>query len=99
MRSRIEPMKRIARSQRRHRELIRNYFRAQEPISSGVVEGLNHKAKVTMRKSYGGHSCFSANSARGGSGTNSVLNLHIIETKHVNWVTLFHIRIPYRCQH
>jgi len=53
MRSRIEPMKKIARSLRQHRELILNYFRAQKLISSGVVEGLNNKAKVTMRKSYG----------------------------------------------
>jgi transposase len=28
-------------------------FRGQKLISSGVVEGLNNKAKVTMRKSYG----------------------------------------------
>jgi transposase len=28
-------------------------FRAQKLISSGVVAGLNNKAKVTMRKSYG----------------------------------------------
>jgi transposase len=34
-------------------ELILNYFRAQKLLSSGVVEGLNNKAKVTMRKSYG----------------------------------------------
>ena len=53
MRSRIEPMKKIARSLRHHRELILNYFRAQKLLSSGVVEGLNNKAKVTMRKSYG----------------------------------------------
>jgi transposase len=53
MRSRIEPMKKIARSLRTHRELILNYFRAQKLLSSGVVEGLNNKAKVTMRKSYG----------------------------------------------
>jgi transposase len=53
MRSRIEPLKKIARSLRQHRELILNYFRAQKLISSGVVEGLNNKAKVTMRKSYG----------------------------------------------
>jgi transposase len=53
MRSRIEPMKKIARSLRQHRELILNYFRAQKLISTGVVEGLNNKAKVTMRKSYG----------------------------------------------
>lgn len=53
MRSRIEPMKKIARSLRQHRELILNYFRANKLLSSGVVEGLNNKAKVTMRKSYG----------------------------------------------
>ena len=53
IRSRIEPMKKIARSLRHHRELILNYFRAQKLLSSGVVEGLNNKAKLTMRKSYG----------------------------------------------
>ena len=53
MRSRIEPMKKIVRSLREHRELILNDFRAQKLLSSGVVEGLNNKAKVTMRKSYG----------------------------------------------
>src|SRR5437762_9515086 len=53
MRSRIEPMKKIARTLRQHRELILNYFRAKKQFSSGVVEGLNNKAKVTMRKSYG----------------------------------------------
>jgi transposase len=53
MRSRIEPMKKIARSLHEHRDLILNYFRAQKLLSSGVVEGLNNKAKVTMRKSYG----------------------------------------------
>ena len=39
MRSRIEPMKKIARSLRQHRELILNYFRAQKLLSSGAVEG------------------------------------------------------------
>ena len=53
MRSRIEPMKKIARSLRQHRELILNYFRAQRLISSRVAEGLNNKAKITMRRSYG----------------------------------------------
>jgi transposase len=53
MRSRIEPMKKVARTLRQHRDLILNYFRAQKLFSSGVVEGLNNKAKVTMRKSYG----------------------------------------------
>ena len=53
MRSRIEPMKKFARTIRAHRELILNYFRARKQFSSGVVEGLNNKAKVTMRKAYG----------------------------------------------
>jgi transposase len=53
MRSRIEPMKKIARTLRKHRTLILNYFKAKKEFSSGVVEGLNNKAKVTMRKSYG----------------------------------------------
>jgi Transposase len=43
----------IARPLREHRELILNHFRAQKLLSSGVVEGLNNKTKVTMRKSYG----------------------------------------------
>jgi transposase len=33
--------------------LILNYYRARKQLSSGVVEGLNNKAKLTMRKSYG----------------------------------------------
>jgi len=53
MRSRIEPMKRVARSLRSHRELLLNWFRAKGTISAGVVEGMNNKVKLTMRKSYG----------------------------------------------
>jgi transposase len=53
MRSRIEPLKKFARTLRKHRELLLNYFRARKEFSSGVVEGLNNKAKVTMRKAYG----------------------------------------------
>jgi transposase len=53
MRSRIEPMKKLARSFRGHRDLLLNWFHAKGEISSGVVEGLNNKLKVTFRKSYG----------------------------------------------
>ena len=49
MRSRIEPMKKIARTLRSHREFLLNYFKAKKEFSSGVVEGMNNKAKVTMR--------------------------------------------------
>jgi hypothetical protein len=53
MRSRIEPVKRFARTVRAHRELLLNYFKAKKQFSSGIIEGLNNKAKVTMRKEYG----------------------------------------------
>ena len=50
-------MKKIARMLRTHRPLLLNYFKAKEEFSSGVVEGLNNKAKLTMRKSYGFRAC------------------------------------------
>jgi len=53
MRSRLEPMTKVARSLREHEELLLNWFRAKGEMSSGVVEGLNNKAKLTMRKAYG----------------------------------------------
>ncbi|MEI7538834.1 MAG: ISL3 family transposase [Comamonadaceae bacterium] len=53
MRSRIEPLKKFARTVRNHRELLLNYFRARKEFSSGIIEGFNNKAKVTMRKAYG----------------------------------------------
>nr|WP_309491425.1 transposase [Trinickia mobilis] len=33
--------------------MILNYFRARKQFSGGVIEGLNNKAKVTMRRAYG----------------------------------------------
>jgi len=53
MRSRLEPMKKIAKMLRNHRDLILNWFRAQKEFSSGIVEGFNAKAKLTTRKAYG----------------------------------------------
>jgi transposase len=53
MRSRIEPVKKFVRTVRAHRALLLNYFRARKQFSSGIIEGLNNKAKVTMRKAYG----------------------------------------------
>lgn len=53
MRTRLDPMKKVARTMRSHHELILNWFRARGEISTGAVEGLNNKAKVTFRKSYG----------------------------------------------
>jgi transposase len=53
MRSKIEPMKRMARSLRAHRPLLLNWFRAKGAVSAATVEGFNNKAKLTLRKSYG----------------------------------------------
>lgn len=53
MYSKIEPMKRVARMLRTHRELLLNWFRAKGQLSSGSVEGLNTKAKLTFRKAFG----------------------------------------------
>ena len=53
MRSRIEPMKKVARMMRSHRALILNWFHAKGRWSSGAVEGFNGKAKLTTRKAFG----------------------------------------------
>ena len=53
MRSKIEPLKKVARMLRNHRELLLNWFRAKGQLSSGIVEGFNNKAKLTSRKAYG----------------------------------------------
>ena len=53
MLSKIEPLKKEARSIRKHKDLILNWFTAKKQFSSGIVEGLNNKIKLTMRKAYG----------------------------------------------
>lgn len=53
MRSRLEPMKKVAKTIRSHKQLILNWFEAKNVISLGAVEGQNNKAKVVIRKSYG----------------------------------------------
>jgi transposase len=53
MRSRLEPMQKVARMLRAHEELLLNWFRAKGEISSGAVEGLNNKIRVVTRRSYG----------------------------------------------
>jgi len=53
MRSKIEPMKKVARMLRRHQPLLMNWFKAKKQFSSGIVEGFNTKAKLTTRKAYG----------------------------------------------
>ncbi|NQY01590.1 MAG: ISL3 family transposase [Flavobacteriaceae bacterium] len=53
MRSKLEPIKKFAKSMRKHRPLIMNYFKAKKQFSSGVVEGLNRKINLTTRKAFG----------------------------------------------
>jgi transposase len=52
-RSRLEPLKRVAKTLAKHRALLLNYFLAHKEYSSGAVEGLNNKLKLTLKKSYG----------------------------------------------
>ena len=60
MRSKIEPMKSVAKMLRRHRPLLLNWFRAKKQFSSGIVEGFNAKAKLTTRKAYGFRTYYAA---------------------------------------
>jgi len=49
--SRLKPLRDFAWMVRRHEEGILNYFKV--PISNGIVEGLNNKAKVISHRAYG----------------------------------------------
>ena len=53
MRSRLEPIKKVARSLRTHRESILNWFRAKKQFNSGIVEGLNGRVKLRCRQAFG----------------------------------------------
>ena len=53
MRSRLDPLKKVAGTLRGHRDLILNWFRAKRTVSSGVVEALNNQVKLVSRKSHG----------------------------------------------
>ncbi len=50
---RLEPMKKVARMLRSHRDLIGNCFRAKKLYNTGVVEGLNPKCNLVKRRAYG----------------------------------------------
>ncbi len=53
MRSRLKPMKKVAKMLRAHRELLLNWFRAKGQVDLGTVEGFNNKARVTTKRAYG----------------------------------------------
>jgi transposase len=53
LRCRLEPIQKVARSIRTHQKLILNWFAAKKEFSAGIVEGLNYRVKLTIRKAYG----------------------------------------------
>ena len=53
MRSRLKPMKKVAKMLRAHRDLLLNWFRAKGQVALGAVEGFNNKARVTTKRAYG----------------------------------------------
>ena len=53
MRSKLKPMKKVAKMLRAHRNLLLNWFRATGQVALGAVEGFNNKARVTTKRSYG----------------------------------------------
>ena len=52
MRSKIEPMKQMAKMLRNKREMLLNWFRGNGALSLAVVEGFNNGLKLITRKSY-----------------------------------------------
>lgn len=53
VRSRIQPMMKVAKMLKSHQPLVLNWFRTGRCHSSGTVEGMNNKAKLALRKAYG----------------------------------------------
>ena len=51
--SELEPMIKVAKMLQKQRELILNYFRAKKQFNSGIVEGMNRKINLTIRKAFG----------------------------------------------
>ena len=51
--SELEPMIKITTMLQAHRDLILNYFIAKKEFNSGIVEGLNRKVNLTVRKAFG----------------------------------------------
>ena len=53
MESELKPMQKVAKMLRSHKDLILNWFSVPGGLSSGPVEGLNNKVKLTIKKAYG----------------------------------------------
>jgi transposase len=53
LKTNLAPLKKVANTLTKHKPLILNWFKAKGTLSSGAVEGMNLKAKLTMRKAFG----------------------------------------------
>lgn len=53
MRSRLAPFKTFAKTLRKHRRELLNWFAARGLFAHGATEGFNNKARITTRKAYG----------------------------------------------
>jgi len=53
MRSRLEPFKKFVNMMRAHRTLVMNWFSANKDLNSGIVEGMNNKARTRIKMAYG----------------------------------------------
>ncbi len=53
LRSRLAPLRNVARTLRAHETVILNWFEWKKVFSSAAVEGPNNKARVVTRRSYG----------------------------------------------
>ncbi len=49
----LEPINKIVKMLQRHEDLILNYFIAKKEFNSGIVEGMNRKINLTIRKAFG----------------------------------------------
>ena len=51
--SELKPMIAVTKTLENHHDLILNYFIAKKEFNSGIVEGLNRKVNLTVRKAFG----------------------------------------------
>lgn len=51
--SKIGPMIRVANMVKNHKSLIKNYFVAKKTYNSGIVEGINRRVNLSIRKAFG----------------------------------------------
>jgi len=49
----LAPLNNVVKMLKNHHELILNYFRAKKEFNSGIVEGMNRKINLTIRKAFG----------------------------------------------